>query len=181
MGLFGSIFHVLGKLVGGAAKAVASQATGGLSDELLSQIKSKGQSKLLAAAGMTDSPKARTIQTEAMINKRQPLTRYVNAGTFEGGDSSTIGRVALRIAARKGVAAQEAALQRESLLLAGVKGDYSGAPQKRRAPRLVVGKMLDFRSMSRAWVAAGKPEAWQRWIKDFPLYTEAKKLSRIVR
>lgn len=177
MGLFGGILHALGKVVGGAAKAVASQATGGASDKFLSLIKSKGQSKLLAAAGMTEGPKARTMQTEALVNKRDPRGF---ARTFEGGDDQNIGRVALRIAAKKGAAAEQALLQKESLRLAGVTGDYSGE-KKAGKPRLVAARMLDLRAMSRAWTAAGKPEPWQQWIKDFPLYTTAAKRTTIVR
>jgi hypothetical protein len=41
--------------------------------------------------------------------------------------------------------------------------------------------MLDFRAMSRSWTAANKPVSWQQWIKDFPEYTTANKLTRVVR
>ena len=179
MGLFGGILHALGKVVGGAAKAVASTATGGASDKFLSLIKSKGQSKLLAAAGMTESPKARTLQTQTMVLKRDPRGY---ARTFEGGDDQNIGRVALRIAAKKGAAAEQAMLQKESLRLAGVPGDYSSEKKKGGGkPRVVAARMLDFRAMSRAWVAANKPVTWQQWIKDFPQYTTAGKLTKVVR
>lgn len=177
------LFHFLGKIVGGAAKlaggiakAGASELTGGLSDVALSKLKSKGNAKLLAAAGMTDSPKAKTLQTTAYLNKRLVVPPVDSPPP----KASIVGS-ALQIARRKSAQFQQAAEEGEALRAVGLGAYATDRKPVARKARLETARMLDLRAMSRAWVAAGKPEPWQQWIKDFPLYTTAGKLTKVVR
>lgn len=160
MGLFGGLFKALGKVVGGAARAVASTATGGASDKFLSILKSSGKAKTLAAAGMLNNDmKARTMQTEALQKRLAKGTRHYSRDAFEEGD---IVKAATK-AARKRLAARKRARQTaEALDLAGVSGVRQG--------------LLDLKAMSAAWRAAekldetGKAISWKNWIKRNPLY-----------
>lgn len=149
MGLLGNVLRGLGKVVGGAAKVVAAQATGGASDKLISAIKSRGQAKTLAAAGMTDGPRAKTMQTIALEKSLPRGTR------LRAAPRPDIAQMAIKQARIRQASRRRAAQVAEALELAGV--------QSKRG-------LLDFSAMSEAWREAGQPMPWQSWIKSQPLY-----------
>jgi hypothetical protein len=67
VGLFGGLFKAIGKVAGGALKAVASKATGGLSDTVLKALKQRGEAKRIAKAN------AYSLQQLAAVEKLRPL------------------------------------------------------------------------------------------------------------
>lgn len=159
MGLFGGILRGLGKVVGGAARAVASQATGGLSEKAISAFKSAGRAKSLAAANI-DGYKAKTMQTYATLNKRLGPVRAYDPKSEAFNPS--LARSAARLARKRVAERKEASLVAEGL-------DIAGVAQKKG--------LLDLKAMSREWNNAGKlgPDgkaiSWQNWIRLYPIYT----------
>lgn len=87
MGLFGSIFKGIGKLGGGVLKAVASKATGGLSDSLLKALKQKGAAK--AALKQQQYTMAQLTQAEK-LRPLSPSTRSTE-GVLDDAVSGTPG------------------------------------------------------------------------------------------
>jgi len=63
MGLFGGIFKAVKKVAGGALRVAASKLTGGVSDVVLSKLKSAGKARAQPAAV------APTEQKAALVNK----------------------------------------------------------------------------------------------------------------
>lgn len=68
MGLFGGIFKVAKKAVGGVAKAALSRATGGVSDIVLKKLKGRGQVRQVTAKRGHQA----TMQEQALVNKVFP-------------------------------------------------------------------------------------------------------------
>lgn len=151
MGLFGSILHGIGKVVGGVAKAGLNVATHGASDKLLSVLKSSGTVKKVAAQ-MTSPTAVPTLKNTIAVAKRAPLEGAPGINALAKGIQKT----------------------NDYLYTSGFRTRTAAAPTKAPA-RLVYGNQLDFKAMSAAWHKAGEPSTWQEWIKKFPLYMKSKK------
>lgn len=71
MSLLGGLFKVVKKVVGTGLRAVASTATGGISDQVLSALKARGEAKKVAQANQY------SLQQLALAEKLRPLSPKV--------------------------------------------------------------------------------------------------------
>lgn len=149
MGLFGFIK----KAIGTVAKAGLSVVTHGVSDKVISSLKSKGIATTKAANQLI------TDKAAAQIGKLVPqVTRTAQAAApiIRAIDDNKVTVKAVKRstpAKRKAAAAKKAAPRKTS----------SGA--KRTPPK----GGLDLAAIARAWRKAGKPGTWQGYIKSNPI------------
>lgn len=195
MGLFGSIF----KVVGSVAKGVASKLTHGVSDQVLKLVKGRGSVKQVAA-----SPDV-SIQQQALVAKAMqgakgpsvvrtaiaPLMKLYapGAGSSSGGTKRAAGKPKALTKAqffadyeRRGYDGLEAEhdwrryMGRKKSTKAELAADRvrrekaSGSPAKARTRRKSNGRTpprggLDLKAISAMWKGEGKPGTWPNYVK----------------
>lgn len=160
MGLFGSIFKVVGKV----AKAGLSVATKGISDKVFSVLKGRGGAKQVQNTPDT------TAQQQAIIEKWRGIAPNVKTTT-----------VLAAVKKKQPAPVARALKQRRPRYMAdepgqgepwGSNAGETGPPprRKRKPPKALRPRRkppsggLDLRALSASWKAAGKPGTWQGWI-----------------
>jgi len=154
MGLF-SFIGKLGKAVGKVAapvlKAVASRATGGLSDSILKKIKG-------------NPGKLSPNQTAALVEKtggyipRVQRTETVQAEGW-GFGKDPVKRKPMQHRPMRPKARRSPAKARTARKAPAPKARKAGGGRKPPTGG------LDLRALSASWKAAGKPGTWQGWIQ----------------
>lgn len=149
MGLFGSIFKVVGKV----AKAGLSVATKGISDKVFSVLKGRGAQKQVQ-----HTPDI-TAQQQAVIEKWRGIAPNVKTTTV------------LAAVKKKQPAKVARALKQRVRYMADEPDQGEPPPRRSRKPpkalrprRKPPAGGLDLREIGRLWRAAGKPGTWQGWI-----------------
>jgi hypothetical protein len=149
MGLFGSIFKVVGKV----AKAGLSVATKGVSDKVFSVLKGRGAQKQVAS-----TPDV-TAQQLAVIEKWRGIAPNVKTTTV------------LAAVKKKQPAKVARAMKQRVRYMADEPDQGEPPPRRRRKPpkalrprRKPPSGGLDLKALSASWNAAGKPGTWQGWI-----------------
>jgi len=152
MGLFGSIFKVVGKV----AKAGLSVATKGISDKVFAVLKGRG-----AAKQVQNTPDV-TSQQQAIIEKWRGIAPNVKTTTV------------LAAVKKKQPAKVAKAMHYpddaydEGRAAAGLyvppKKRKKKPPKALRGPRKPPTGGLNLKALSASWKAAGKPGTWQGWI-----------------
>jgi len=157
MGLFsfvGKAVKALGKVAAPVLKAVASKATGGLSDSILKKVKG-------------NPGKMSPTQVEALIEKTGGYTPRVvrTESRAEGwGFGKSLPGKGARASKRK--PAQRAPVRPAKARTAR----KAAAPKAPKARKVASGRKpptggLDLKALSASWKAAGKPGTWQGWIQ----------------
>jgi hypothetical protein len=148
MGLFGSIFKVVGKV----AKAGLSVATKGVSDKVFAVLKGRGGAK---KAQITPA----SMQTTAVIEKWRGIAPNVKTTTvLQAVKKAQPATVARAMKQRRPKARQEEFF------------DEPAPRRKRKPPKALRPRRkpptggLDLKALSVSWRAAGKPGTWQGWI-----------------
>jgi len=149
MGLFGSIFKVVGKV----AKAGLSVATKGVSDKVFSVLKGRGAQKQVAS-----TPDV-TAQQLAVIEKWRGIAPNVKTTTV------------LAAVKKKQPAKVARAMKQRVRYMADEPDQGEPPPRRRRKPpkalrprRKPPSGGLDLKALSASWKAAGRPGTWQGWI-----------------
>lgn len=153
MGLFGSIFKVVGKV----AKAGLSVATKGISDKVFSVLKGRGQAKQVQNTPDT------TAQQQAIIEKWRGIAPNVKT-------TEVLRAVKKRQPAKvaRTMHYPDDAYDEHRAAAGETRG--SGPRRKRKPPRALRPRRkpptggLDLKALSASWKAAGKPGTWQGWI-----------------
>jgi hypothetical protein len=152
MGLFGFI----GKAVGKIARAGLSVATHGLSDKVINGARAVLGAKP-KAANMVPYAGTSTAQERALMNKIGTLTPRVRVTERSEGWSF------------KSKPAYKTKRRTRTPRIAPQRAIRPAAASKPRGTRKPPSGGLDLSAMAAAWKAAGKPMAWQAWIKTNPL------------
>ena len=148
MGLFGSIFKVVGKV----AKAGLSVATKGISDKVFQVLKGRG-----AAKQVQNTPDV-TNQQPAIIEKWRGIGPNVKTTT-------------VLAAVKKRQPAKVARAMKQPQYMADEPDQGEPPPRRRRKPPKALRPKrkpptggLNLKALSASWKAAGKPGTWQGWI-----------------
>jgi hypothetical protein len=150
MGLFGSIFKVVGKV----AKAGLSVATKGISDKVFSVLKGRGAQKQVQ-----HTPDV-TAQQQAVIEKWRGVAPNVKV-------------TSVLAAVKKKQPATVARAMKQRVRYMADEPDQGEPPpprRKRKPPKALRPRRkpptggLDLKALSASWKAAGKPGTWQGWI-----------------
>jgi len=149
-----SIFSAIGKAIGKVAKTGLSVATHGVSDKVLSALKSTGKAKkIVSQAAQAASNQAQATATKAA-----------------GKAVANAGAVLKTVVTKK--TTKKAAKKKTVKKAATPKAKKAKAPKVTKnvkAKRTPPKGGLDLAKMAVAWRAAGKPGTWINWVKTMPI------------
>lgn len=155
-----SIFSAIGKVVGGVAKTALSAATHGVSDKVLSALKSTGKAK---KAIVNATQTAATNQAKALVTKAQ------GQATDRANQALASVLKVKKPAAKKKRASKKATAVATSVTKKAKAAKAKVKKVKKASKRTAPKGGLDLKKMAAAWRSAGKPGTWINWVKTMQI------------